>query len=163
MRYLLLLLLIPLLDSCSLHIEKTSPPVFHSSSSFLPAQPEFSGLKVIVKDEYDTPMPFANVVLLKADGTMISGGQTNDDGVLFFRGIPPDESYCVKVSYIAYKPFVSQVFTLSSTGVFCQIYMRDIVHEFYGCPVFTRPMREPFSPQNTTLYFEKFPRIKDIQ
>ena len=56
-----------------------------------------------VKDSEGTPLPFANVILLKAsDNTQVNGISADDEGRFTLKGIPEDVYY-LQAKYFGYK------------------------------------------------------------
>ena len=56
-----------------------------------------------IKDETNNPIPYTNILLLKAqDSTVVSGTTSNDDGKFIFNNIKAD-NYIIKASFISYE------------------------------------------------------------
>lgn len=83
--------------------------LFLSSSSALSQEYSLSG-KVIAQD--GTPIPFANVVLLSSQDAVVVGAISQDDGSYKFTTVSQG-SYKLKVSFVGYEDFISDMITLS--------------------------------------------------
>lgn len=83
--------------------------LFLSSSSALSQEYSLSG-KVIAQD--GTPIPFANVVLLSSQDAVVVGAISEDDGSYKFTTVSQG-SYKLKVSFVGYEDFISDMITLS--------------------------------------------------
>lgn len=63
------------------------------------------------------PVDFASVVVVgKATGKTVKGGQTDAQGRFVFSGIQPG-TYLVKVSFVGYQPYTSNAITLTAAGI----------------------------------------------
>lgn len=57
----------------------------------------------VIDDALDQPLPYVNVIIKKADGEVLTGGITNDDGSFEIKKIP-EGSYTVTIQFIGFKP-----------------------------------------------------------
>lgn len=65
-------------------------------------------------DENSKPLPFSNVLLLKAaDSTLVKGVATNENGIFEFESFPAN-TYIVSASMMGYEKFSSPSFTIST-------------------------------------------------
>lgn len=67
----------------------------------------------IVKDEYNNPLPYANIVLLKPDTSDIIKGVISDNRGIYNIRIGKNGSYLIEVSIIGYKTIESEIFTIA--------------------------------------------------
>lgn len=83
--------------------------LFISGSAFAQGNGD---IKVIVVDESGKPMEYATVVLTTG-GASRGGGQTDKNGILFFRGLKPS-GYDVKVNMLGYKGYLKHNVTVEA-------------------------------------------------
>ncbi|WP_161555198.1 outer membrane beta-barrel family protein [Dokdonia sinensis] len=91
-------------------------------SAFAKAQ-EYT-LSGSVVDSNGTPVPFANVLLLNPDQEIIQGTITEDNGTFTLTGLD-DAGYQLKVSFLGYKDYLSDAFTVFGDETFPQIVMDE--------------------------------------
>lgn len=65
-----------------------------------------------VVDQDAMPIPFCNVVLMDASGAIIFGTITEDTGEFVFNDVAAGE-YLIKVSYVGYDDYITEIITLS--------------------------------------------------
>lgn len=83
-----------------------------SNSGATPVMAEVKGLKGIVVDDNKAPIGFANVIVLKADSTYLTGTVTDENGFFVFREDWAGSKF-VKISSIGY---ASQTLDIPPTG-----------------------------------------------
>lgn len=87
--------------------------LFFFVTSFLLAQSSFQ-VSGLVQDANNEGVPFANVLLLRAnDSTLVKGAISSETGTFVIADVPQD-SYYVQSSVIGYQGAQSEVFELSS-------------------------------------------------
>lgn len=89
-------------------------------SSFLLAFPGFVNAQYIAKGRYvdslESPIPFANILLLNSlDSTFVKGEITNESGV-FSLATDKGGKYRVAVKFIGYEDYYSKEFTLNAAS-----------------------------------------------
>ncbi|WP_170309869.1 outer membrane beta-barrel protein [Seonamhaeicola maritimus] len=110
-----------------------------------------------VFDEKNTPVPFANVVLLSVDGNdIISGTTTNEEGAFIFEVLSKSK-YILKVTFLGFKPFSEEI-DLNLTPKFQNIILKENIEALEGVTVVAKKPtvrrmvdRLVFNVENSTL------------
>ncbi|WP_282135851.1 outer membrane beta-barrel family protein [Seonamhaeicola maritimus] len=110
-----------------------------------------------VFDEKNTPVPFANVVLLSVDGNdIISGTTTNEEGAFIFEVLSKSK-YILKVTFLGFKPFSEEI-DLNLTPKFQNIILKENIEAIEGVTVVAKKPtvrrmvdRLVFNVENSTL------------
>ncbi len=90
-----------------------------------------SGIKVKILDSKDRePLPFANFILQR-NGVLVSGAQSDFDGNLYFKDIPPGD-YIIKGTYLGYESLKHLITLKTETIVFVELPMKPCNIEIYG-------------------------------
>ena len=75
-----------------------------------------NSIKGLVQDDAGAPLPFANILLLKAsDSTLVKGTITEDNGQFSFEGISQGQ-YIVSVSLMGFKPTYSNLLSINGSS-----------------------------------------------
>lgn len=107
------------LQTWKLSYNTSAPQYAKTETSSIPSsQMEMnqSGISGIVSEQGNgLPVPFANVVL-KRNGSMVNGAQTDFDGKYDLRNVPPGE-YDLEVSYIGFQNVIMNSIRLNPRSV----------------------------------------------
>lgn len=76
-----------------------------------------SQIKGVVFNEKETPVSFANILLLSAaDTSLVKGAITENDGIFVVENVAPG-AYLLEISMIGYQPYRSVIFEIKNTGL----------------------------------------------
>jgi hypothetical protein len=87
------------------------------------AQEFFLSGKVL--DVQNQPIPFANILLLNPDKTISQGTISQENGTFLIEGLD-GAAYQLKVAFVGYEDYVSDVFSLSDDEVFLDIVLDEV-------------------------------------
>ncbi len=76
-------------------------------------------LQGVLKDNQNTPIPFANIILIDTETNFSYGAISQESGFYRLNNIPPGNRYKIKVSFLGYKPIEENnlVINLGSTTI----------------------------------------------
>jgi hypothetical protein len=87
------------------------------------AQDFFLSGKVL--DVQNQPIPFANILLLNPDKTISQGAVSQEDGSFLIEGLD-GAAYQLKVAFVGYEDYVSDMFSLSGNEEFLDIVLNEV-------------------------------------